>query len=127
MNSGLSVRLYKSVNIPGAQPKDGEIVPGTGDRFIDVEVAYTPSECAKMTEEERLKRENFDREWFSTLIALNPTIDNLSVAVNSAAKALIDMVNPKDVAMSVTLSGSADKNGFCTKTVQYFWEEPKNA
>lgn len=122
MSSDLSVRLYKSMNIPGSSDK-GEPTPGCGDRFIDVEVAYTPSACTKVTEDERLKRENFDREWFAALIKLNPTIDNLSVAVNSAAKALIDMVQPENVSMSVTLSGSADKNGFCTKTVQYYWDK----
>jgi hypothetical protein len=122
MNSDLSVRLYKSMNIPGVA-ENGEVTPGNGDRFIDVEVAYTPSTCSKITEEERLKRENFDREWFAALVKLNPTIDNLSVAVNSAAKALIDMVHPESVSMSVTLSGSADKNGFCTKTVQFYWDK----
>ena len=125
MSSDLSVRLYKSMNIPGVS-ENGETTPGNGDRFIDVEVAYTPSACSKMTEEEKLKRENFDREWFSALVKLNPTIDNLSVAVNSAAKCLIDMVQPENVSMSVTLSGSADKHGFCTKTVQFYWDK-KNA
>ena len=122
MNSDLSVRLYKSMNIPGVA-ENGEVTPGNGDRFIDVEVAYTPSTCSKMTEEEKLKRENFDREWFAALVKLNPTIDNLSVAVNSAAKALIDMVQPENVSMSVTLSGSADRNGFCTKTVHFYWDK----
>ena len=62
----------------------------------------------------------------SVLIGSNPTIDNLGAAVSSAAKSLIDMVKPANVSMSVTISGSSDKNGFCEKTVEYYWDEKEN-
>jgi hypothetical protein len=124
--SNLYVRLWKSMNIPGTCQTTGEPTPGNGDRFINVEVAYSPSP-EHMTEEDKQNRENFDRDWLSILIGSNPTIDNLGAAVSSAAKSLIDMVKPANVSMSVTISGTADKNGFCEKTVEYYWDEKENA
>jgi len=113
------------MNIPGTCQTTGEPTPGNGDRFINVEVAYSPSP-KHMSEGDKQNRENFDWDWMSVLIVSNPTIDNLGTAASSATKTLINIVKPANVSMSVTISGSSDKNGFCEKTVEYYWDEKEN-
>jgi len=67
--------------------------------------------------EDRAIRESADRDWFKVLVDLNPNIDNLAAAVDHASKVFIDSVMPRTMQINVTLSGTADRNEFCTKSV----------
>jgi len=121
-NKNLSVQLYKSLHLPSTAESAQETTVANSDRYLEVRVAYIPDTCSSIPQDEKLRREHVDRDWFKTLMDLNPNIDNLSTVVDSAAKALIDTVKPVNLSIDVVLSGTADKNEFCTKTVSFNWD-----
>jgi len=121
-NKNLSVQLYKSLHLPCTADSSQTTNVTNSDRYLEVQVVYLPDCCPKLSSEERLRRENVDRDWFKTLMDLNPNIDNLSNVVDAAAKAFIETVKPINLGIPVVLSGTADKNEFCTKSVTYNWD-----
>jgi hypothetical protein len=114
----LYVEMNRSANIPlevGDSPACGAAAPY---KYLEVALQYMPS-CDKTAS----TLEAFDRDWFKTLVDLNPSIDNLGEAVKAAAKALISQVHPAQVDMLVSLSNDVDKLGFCSKTVKFSWSK----
>ncbi len=116
-NTNLSVQLYKSMHLPCTAKSVDETTVANSDRYLDVQVSYLPDCNSGLSMEDRASREGADRDWFKILVDLNPNIDNLAVAVDNASKVFIDTVMPRTMQLTVTLSGSADRNEFCTKTV----------
>lgn len=126
INSNLSVYLSRSIQIPCTAGEGEDVTTSNSDRYLDISVAYAPDCCETINKEERLSREAADRKWFKAIVDMNPNVDNLSMVIDAAAKALIETVKPVNVAISATLSGPADTSSFCTKTVNYQWDKEKN-
>jgi len=118
MSNQLVVDLSRTIAI---NPENSE--PGSTSKYLDVAMQYVPSLCG---ETGRISgNEGSDRDWFSALVALNPTIDNLGEVVNTAASQLIEQVKPSEVHITVRISNDVDKNGFCSKTVYFNWTKPE--
>ena len=112
--SKLAVEMHRTVALDSAAVEEG-----ASSKYLDVTMQYFPS-CDKANTDE-----GKDRDWFKMLVDSNPTIDNLSEAVNAAAKSMISQVNPSEVNMTVWLSNDVDKHGFCSKTVYFSWSDGK--
>jgi hypothetical protein len=105
------------MHLPCTAKSVDETTVANSDRYLDVQVSYLPDCNSGLSMEDRASRESADRDWFKILVDLNPNIDNLAAAVDNASKVFIDTVMPRTMQLTVTLSGSADRNEFCTKTV----------
>jgi len=117
MSNHLVVDLNRTITINTNNDE-----PGSTSKYLDVAMQYVPSMCGETGKVSGA--ENTDRDWFSALVALNPTIDNLSEVVNTAAQQLIEQVKPSEVHMTVRISNDVDSNGFCSKTVYFNWTKP---
>lgn len=115
MANNLSVSLHRSISLGSTCPTE----EGKSSKYLDVSLQYYP----KMDSAEINSEEVYDRDWFKALVDFNPSIDNLSKVVNTAAKSMIEQVKPAAVYMCVRLSNDVDTNGFCTKEVQFNWSE----
>mgnify|MGYP006919627244 CR=1 FL=1 len=116
-STNLSVQLYKSMHLPCTAKDTEDTTTSNSDRYLEVQVSYLPDCASAVSMEDRAIRESADRDWFKVLVDLNPNIDNLAAAVDHASKVFIDSVMPRTMQINVTLSGTADRNEFCTKYV----------
>lgn len=119
MAKHLMVSLHRSISLGGA----GAIEEGKPSKYLDVAVQYYPKMTDQTTASTVDSEEALDRSWFKTLVDCNPGIDNLSEVVNASAKSLIEQVKPAEVYMVVRISNDVDRDGFCTKEVQFNWSE----